>query len=53
MLIEMLKKHFFNLYISDMAAFDRIELFCLITLTLHPVRVSSSPNLPLLFAIVF
>ena len=35
-----------------MAAFDCIKLFCLIKLTLHSVKVSSSPNSPLLFAIV-
>ena len=29
MLIGMLKKHFFNLCINDMAAFDRIKLSCL------------------------
>ena len=28
MLIEMLKKHFFNLCINDMAAYDRIKLLC-------------------------
>ena len=28
MLIEMLKKHFFNLRINDMAASDRIKLLC-------------------------
>ena len=28
MLIKMLKKHFFNLCIDDMAAYDRIKLFC-------------------------
>ena len=53
MLIEMLKTHFFNLDIHDMAAFDRIKLFCLIKVTLHSVKVSSSRNSPLLFAIVF
>ena len=29
MLTEMLKEHFFILYINDMAAFDRIKLLCL------------------------
>ena len=39
---------------NDMAAFDGIKLLCLKKiLTLHSVIVSSSPNLPLLFAIVF
>ena len=28
MLIEMLRKHFFNLCINDMAAYDRIKLLC-------------------------
>ena len=36
-----------------MAAFDQIKLCCLINLTLHSVKVSSSPNSSLLFAIVF
>ena len=37
-----------------MAAFDRIKLLCLKEiLTLHSVKVSSSVNKPLLFAIVF
>ena len=48
----MLKKHFLS-HINDMAAFDRIKLFCLIKLNLHSVKVSSSPSSPLLFAIVF
>ena len=35
-----------------MAAFDRIKLLCLKKiLTLHSVKVSSTPNSPLLFAI--
>ena len=39
---------------NDMAAFDGIKLLCLKKiLTLHSVIVSSSPNLPLLFVIVF
>ena len=39
---------------NDMAAFDGIKLLCLKKiLTLHSVIVSSSPNLPLLFAIAF
>ena len=29
MLTEMLKKHFFNLCINDMAAYDQIKLLCL------------------------
>ena len=33
MLIKMLKKHFFNLCIDDMAAFDRTKLLCLKTNT--------------------
>ena len=49
----MLKKHFFNSDINDIVAFDRIKWFCLIKLTLHSVKVSSSPRLPLLFTIVF
>ena len=49
----MLKKHFFNSDINDIAAFDRMKWFCLINLTLHSVKVSSSPRLPLLFTIVF
>ena len=56
MLIEMFKKHYFLTYINDMAAFDVIKLLCLKQkklLTLHSVKVSSSPNSPLLFAIVF
>ena len=36
-----------------MAAFDRIKLLCLKKNTLHSVKVSSSANSPLLFAIVF
>ena len=36
-----------------MAASDGIKLLCLKKNTLHSVKVSSSPNLPLLFAIVF
>ena len=37
-----------------MAAFDRIKLLCLKKiLTLNSVKVSSSANTPLLFAIVF
>ena len=37
-----------------MAAFDGIKFLCLKEiLTLHSVKVSSSPNSPLLFAIVF
>ena len=37
-----------------MATFDPIKLLCLKQiLTLHSVKVSSSPNAPLLFAIVF
>ena len=37
-----------------MAAFDPIKLICLKKiLTLHSVKVSSSANAPLLFAIVF
>ena len=37
-----------------MAAFDRIKLLCLKKiLSLHSVKVSSSANAPLLFAIVF
>ena len=43
----MLKKHFFNLCIDDMAAYDRIKLLCVKKiLTLHSVKVSSSPNSP-------
>ena len=55
MFIEMLKKHyFFHLYINDMAAFDGIKSLCLKRiLFLHSVKDSSSPNSPLLFAIVF
>ena len=48
-----MKKTFFNSYINDMVAFDRIKWFCLIKLTLHFVKVSSSPSSQLLFAIVF
>ena len=45
---------FFNFYINDMAAFDRIKLLHLRKLlTLHSLEVSSSPNSPLLFAIAF
>ena len=36
-----------------MAAFDRRKCLCLIKLTLHSVKVSSSPSLILLFTIVF
>ena len=37
-----------------MAAFDEIKLLCLKKiLTMESVKVSSSPNSPLLFAIVF
>ena len=37
-----------------MAAFDQIKLLCLKNiLTLHSVKVSSSANAPLTFAIVF
>ena len=37
-----------------MAAFDRIKLLCFKKiLTLHSIKVSSSANAPLLFAIVF
>ena len=37
-----------------MAAFDQIKLLCLKKiLTMESVKVSSSPNSPLLFAIVF
>ena len=35
-----------------MAAFNQIKLFCLIKLTLRPVKVLSSPNSPILFAVV-
>ena len=48
----MLRKHFFNLYINNMAAFNQIK-FCLIKLTLHLVRVSCSQNSPILFPVVF
>ena len=47
MLTEMLKKHFFYLSIYDMAAFDRNCYVLKKILTLHSVKVSSSPNLPL------
>ena len=54
MLIEMLKKPLFNLYINDMAAFDPIKLLRLRRIiALHSVEVLSSPNSPLLFAIIF
>ena len=54
MLIEMLKKLFFNLYINDRAAFDPIKLLRLRKMiALHSIEVLSSPNLPLLFAIIF
>ena len=36
-----------------MASSDGINLLCFKKDTLHSVKVSSSPNLPLLFAIVF
>ena len=52
MLIELLKKHFFNSCINDMAAFHRIKWFCLIKFTLHSLKVSSNPSSPVLFAIV-
>ena len=52
MLIEMLKKRFFNLHINYMTAFDWIILSKKI-LTLHSGEVSSSPKLPLVFVIVF
>ena len=49
MLTEMLKEHFFILCINDIAAFDRIKFLCLKKkiLTLHSIKVSSSPNPPL------
>ena len=48
------KETFFTLYVNDMAAFDWIKLLRLKEiLTLPYLVVSSSPNLPLLFAIVF
>ena len=54
MLTEVLKKRFLNLYITDMAPFDPIKLLCLKKIpTLHSVKISSSANTPLLFAIVF
>ena len=42
-----------HLYINDMAAFNRIKLFCLIKLTLHSAKVLSSLNSPILFDIIF
>ena len=33
-LIEMLKKHFFNLYTNGVAAFNQIKLFCLVKPTM-------------------
>ena len=48
------KETFFTLYVNDMAAFDWIKLLRLKEiLTLPYLVVSSSPNLPLLFVIVF
>ena len=48
------KETFFTLYVNDMAAFDWIKLLRLTEiLTLPYLVVSSSPNLPLLFVIVF
>ena len=47
MLTEVLKKRF-------LAPFDPIKLLCLKKIpTLHSVKISSSANTPLLFAIVF
>ena len=46
------ERNFFNLHINYMAAFDWIKLLRL-KKTLHSVDVSSSPNLPPLFVIVF
>ena len=47
MLIEMLKKLFFNLHTNYMAAFDRMQLLRLKKiLALHSDEVSSSPNSP-------
>ena len=42
-----------HLYKNDMAAFNRIKLFCLIKLTLHSAKVLSSLNSPILFDIIF
>ena len=36
-----------------MASSDGINLLCFKKDTLHSVKVSSSPNLPLLFAVLF
>ena len=49
----MLRKHFFILYINDMAIFNQTKLFYLIKFTLGSVKVLSSPSSAILFAIVF